>query len=356
MGILRTGLALTAAAALCAAGCGRRATPPPPAPSAVLAEPDSLRRLTFPTDRQAADDWDAPDTFQPTASGRPESALFGSIRSQWVGRRLRPSFHEGMDIAPQARDARGWALDSVRAAADGTVAYVNRAGGNSNYGKYIVLAHPSTIGELYTLSAHLAEIAPGLRAGQPVRAGEVLGRMGHTSSALIPPARAHLHFEIALMANARFDRWYRARKLKPDHGNFHGHNLIGMDPLAVYRGQQEDPDFTFLEHLAAIPRAFELVLATARLPDFFRRYPRLWAGAPFSGRGVVLAASENGLPLGGWNAGDAELAELGKQPWRVRKVDADILGRNGCRLVVRRDGNWTLGPAGERWLEILAYP
>jgi murein DD-endopeptidase MepM/ murein hydrolase activator NlpD len=349
-GRILTWLTLAAAGVFCAGGCGRRESPPPPA-SVVMVEPESLRRMMFPTERQ---DWDTGEAFQPTASGRPESALYGSVRSEQSGQGLRPSFHEGLDIAPARRNGGG-ALDSIFAAADGRVAYVNRIAGNSNYGKYIVLVHAGTVGEIYTLYAHLSDIGAEIQAGRPVKAGAVLGVMGHSSSSPIPAERAHLHFELGLIANAHYDRWYRAQKLKPDHGIYNGGNLLGIDPQAVFQAQAEDPDFSFLAHLETIPPAFELLLAAPRLPDFFQRYPRLWNGPPFNGRALALAVSENGLPLRGANASDSDLAALGAKPWLVRKVAPAVLGRNGCRLVVCREGTWTLGASGERWLEILVY-
>jgi len=39
-----------------------------------------------------------------------------------------------------------------------------------------------------------------------------------------------------------------------------------------------------------------------------------------------------------------------------RNVNAEALGRNGCHLIVSRQGTWVLSSGGERWLEILAYP
>jgi murein DD-endopeptidase MepM/ murein hydrolase activator NlpD len=311
--------------------------------------------MIFPTDQKALLDGTASGAFQPTASGRPESGLFGSVRTEKNGKGFVSSFHEGIDIAALHRDRRGQPLDSVYAAADGSVAYANRIGGNSNYGKYVVLVHASTAGQIYTLYAHLSRIAPEVKAGQPVKAGAVLGIMGNTSSSPIPMARGHLHFEIGLMANAGYDRWYRAQKLKPDHGIYNGGNLIGIDPLAVFQAQRADPEFMFAKHLATIPRAFEVVLATTHALDFFRRYLRLWDGPVFNGHALVMAVSENGLPLRGWNAAEQDVAELGKQKWRIRNVNAEALGRNGCRLVSNRQGTWTLSSGGERWLEILAY-
>ncbi|MEJ7427751.1 M23 family metallopeptidase, partial [Staphylococcus haemolyticus] len=42
--------------------------------------------------------------------------------------------------------------------------------------------------------AHLADYAPGLREGQVVRRGQVLGSVGHTGNA--DAAAPHLHFAI----------------------------------------------------------------------------------------------------------------------------------------------------------------
>jgi len=108
-----------------------------------------------------------------------------------------------------------------------------------------------------------------------------------------------LHFELGLIANAGYDRWYRAQKLKPDHGIYNGGNLIGIDPLAVFRSQQADPGFMFATYLATIPRAFEVVLASPHALDFFQRYPGLWDGSAFSGHALVMAVSENGTAPAG---------------------------------------------------------
>ena len=41
-------------------------------------------------------------------------------------------FHEGMDVRPMRRDARGEPLDEVRAMAEGKVVYTSQAAGASN--------------------------------------------------------------------------------------------------------------------------------------------------------------------------------------------------------------------------------
>src|SRR5205085_1919765 len=118
---------------------------------------------------------------------------FGGVRSGGA------RFHEGIDIKCVSRDRAGEPLDNVFAAMNGVVRYINASAGDSNYGRYIVLEHTEVAPAVYTLYAHLARIAPNLRPGDRVTAGQVIATMGHSSGALpIPKDRAHLHFEIGL--------------------------------------------------------------------------------------------------------------------------------------------------------------
>ena len=68
------------------------------------------------------------------------------------------------------------------ATADGAVMYVSTKPALSNYGKYIVIRHIIEGLEIYSLYAHLSEIQPGIVAGKPVKAGEVIATMGRTSN------------------------------------------------------------------------------------------------------------------------------------------------------------------------------
>ena len=324
-----------------------KATPPAPPVSA-------FRQIVKPTDQQDLDP-EKPGVFQPTAAGGVQSALYGSVRTTRLGGRLVPSFHEGIDIAPTQRDARGRPTDAVRAIADGTVAYINRQPGNSNYGNYVVLTHNDPLGELYTLYAHLAAIAPELRPGERVRAGTTVGRMGNTPTTIIPPGRAHLHFEVGLIANSRFGAWFRAQRLTPDHGAFNGLNLQGLNPLGFFRSQAEGGEFEFARFLREVPTAFGVVVAARTQWDYFRRYPKLWSGPDFRGGWMALSCSENGTLLAGRAATADEIARAGSAKRAVLSVNEKVLGRNGCRLVVRDHGVWRLGQKSEQWLEILEY-
>lgn len=59
--------------------------------------------------------------------------------------------------------------------------------------------------------AHLDGYAEGLREGQRVEQGEVIGYVGDTGNA--QPGDYHLHFSIAILDDA--DRWWQGRNLNP---------------------------------------------------------------------------------------------------------------------------------------------
>lgn len=106
----------------------------------------------------------------------------GQLSSSF-GKRLDPflgegAFHSGVDLrAP-------WGTPVV-AAADGIV---RQSGWRGPYGRLIVLNHGNDT--LSTLYAHLSELF--VRAGQVVRRGEVIGRVGSTGRTTSP----HLHYEV----------------------------------------------------------------------------------------------------------------------------------------------------------------
>lgn len=338
---------------------GTPAGKPVPAPAAaeVPLPYSPFQSMVFPTvaDLLADPGSNAPAIFMPTASGNPQSALFGSTRT---GNDGLSRFHAGIDVAPLRRDRSGKPLDEVVAVADGKVGYVNRVGGDSSYGAYVVLVHEDPVGPVYSLYAHLASVAKDLRSGSKVQAGTVIGVMGHSASTGIPRARAHLHFEFGTVLSERFGPWARARKIKPDRGTYHGWNLFAVDPLAVFaRKKAEANRFTFAGFLASVPCAFELVVRVSRRPDYFTRYPSLWHGPAESGGGtVVLGVSEGGVILSGRMANAIELEASGraKVPL-VQNVNEAVLGRNGMHLIAKVRGVWTLGRAASRWLDVLTY-
>ena len=210
------------------------------------------------------------DYLQPTESGRLESGAFGMVRDD--GHR----FHEGLDIRPAGRTKSGEPTDLVFSAMEGVVTYVN-ARPNGTYGRYVVMLHPRAELPVYTLYAHLASLQPGLKAGQTLAAGKVLGVMGRssTSETAIPRERAHLHFEVGLMLSERFQAWYDAdadnRGVPNHHGVFNGQNLIGFDPTLLLARSSADVRTLLRDQ----PVALAITLRPKRTPDFLTRYPAL---------------------------------------------------------------------------------
>lgn len=86
-------------------------------------------------------------------------------------------FHYGVDIAAEDKS-------DICCFADGTVKAV---GESSSYGKYLIVTHE---GGYETLYAHCSAVS--VTSGTPVRAGDVLGKVGQTGIATGP----HLHFEL----------------------------------------------------------------------------------------------------------------------------------------------------------------
>ena len=350
-------LLLLAAAALLTLDRGMIGCRPAPDPAEIVmpsaAPHPALRGMIFPTPQQAFFGPDGDRGIQPTVSGRPESGRYGSTRTDSRG---RASFHEGIDIAVVSRDAKGRPRDSATAVANGRVAHANRATGDSNYGRYVVLLHPDPAGPVYTLYAHLADIEPAVQAGVSVTRGARLGTVGHTPASLIPRDRAHLHFEIGLMANSRFTAWARRQGFPNPHGLFNGRNLLGVDPIPVMLQRASDPAFSMLRHLQTRSVAVTLaVQSRGRMPDFFIRHPALWTDPAPAGPVLVLACTEGGVPVSGRNATPEEAARLGRARAVVLAVDEAVLGRNGRHLVVKRGHGWELGRNGESWLDLLLF-
>jgi len=349
-------------------GCRLAPSPLPEisAPAEPVAPPPVWRDMVPPTPQTNLLNPDEPGVLMPTASGRIESARFGSTRTTSRG---TARFHEAVDIAPLERDRRGAATDPVRAAAAGRVAFVNDHGGNSSYGRYVVLEHPDpSLGAttrrdgslepaaVYTLYAHLDDVRFGIRRGRDVEAGEEIGVMGRSSNTRppIPLARCHLHWEIGLMLNSRFDVYARRQKGQIPFGDYNGGNLFGIDPLDFWAARHRDPGLTMATYLASVPPAAVVVLR-GRHPDYFQRFPALWRGAPHDGGPMVLEVSESGLPLSGRNAGTREADVLGNRRHAVLRIDPDVLGRNGRGFFARTRDGWEFTSQGRRWAELLLF-
>ena len=291
--------------------------------------------------------------LQHAGSGDPASGGFGGVRSG--GRK----FHEGIDIAPAARDRKGAPLDAVYAAMPGVVRYVSARAGASGYGRYVVLEHPAMEPAVYTLYAHLAAIAPGLAVGTTVPAGGTIGTMGHSAGGyMIPVQRAHLHFEIGVAVTRNFQAWYDGGRFgsRNDHGMWNGMNLLGIDPLAFYDDWRAGRIAAVGDFFRKMPTVVRVRIATFRRPDFVARYPALLTqplpAGPVSGWEIRFNAT--GLPFAWTPLGAADTAGLRFERPQIVEVDAERLRRERSRsLAVQRRDGWSPGDDLEAVLQQL---
>ncbi|MBM3823708.1 MAG: M23 family metallopeptidase [Verrucomicrobia bacterium] len=292
--------------------------------------------------------------FVGTAGSSWTSGTFGCVRSG--GSRV----HEGIDIRAVSRDPQGEPLDPVWASAEGVVVHVSRHSGLSNYGKYVVLRHRIEGLEVLTLYAHLSEIRAGLKNGVGVKSGEVLGRMGRTTNTRerISKDRAHLHFEVDLLASPRFAEWFR--KHLPgqtnDHGLYNGRNLLGLDPRWLFLAQAEHGhQFSLLRFLRSQPMMFRVRLRDAAWA-WAQRQPALvqWDRPiePSAIAGYDVWFNFNGVPF---KSVPRTQQELGPgTSVEVLEVNQDERLKHPCRQLVRKEGaRWVLAPAGLSLLDLL---
>ncbi|HSN72448.1 MAG TPA: peptidoglycan DD-metalloendopeptidase family protein, partial [Steroidobacteraceae bacterium] len=108
---------------------------------------------------------------------------FTRISSNFNLRRMHPILnriraHKGVDYAAPSGTP-------IRAAGDGRVTVAGWQGG---YGRVVILEHG---GGITTLYGHMSRFAKGIKAGQRVRQGQLIGYVGSTGAATGP----HLHYE-----------------------------------------------------------------------------------------------------------------------------------------------------------------
>jgi murein DD-endopeptidase MepM/ murein hydrolase activator NlpD len=303
------------------------------------------------------------DIFQPGGetryfAGTPgrswTSGTFGCVRSD--GQQL----HEGWDIRATGRDAQGEPTDEVRATADGVVAYVNDRPALSNYGRFVIVQHRVDGLEIYSIYAHLARFRAGLKAGQAVRAGEVLGIMGRTANTAqsIAKDRAHLHFELGLRVSDRFSAWQRKHfpGQRNDHGEFNGRNFISVDPLTIFREQQRQGARFNLVRVLQNQTLLCRVQVRATRFAWLRRYPQLVAENPRAARdgtaGYEIWLNYHGLPYRLVPLAEGELKSRAR--YHLIEVNAAEQQARPCgKLVARSGSGWRLTATGERWLDLL---
>lgn len=293
----------------------------------------------FPTPNTTWARGDLTTFVQPTVSGDPESGLFGCTRTGGT------QFHEGLDVKPMKRDRAGEAADPIFAVLDGIVRHVSLAPGKSSYGRYVVIEHPDQQPAVYTLYAHLARVEPGLRAGLPVKKGQVIATMGRSAGGYaIPKDRAHLHFEIGLRLTDDFQSWFNWRKFGSpnDHGAYNGMNLMGLDPLDVLRQARSGRVASLRHYFDRLRPVVTVRIATTRVPDFIRRYPALLR-KPLDGlvAGWEIECNATGLPFAWTPLSPNEVIGLAPNQVRIVASDAAALRAFRCKQLVkpRRGGD-----------------
>jgi murein DD-endopeptidase MepM/ murein hydrolase activator NlpD len=257
-------------------------------------------------------------------------------------------FHEGVDIAPVRRDAAGEPLDTVGAIAGGRVVHAATVSSRSNYGKYVVVEHRWEDGPFYSLYAHLMSVA--VNAGQLVSAGQVLGRLGYTGSG-INRARAHLHLELNLLLNDRFELWHDAHYTTPNHhGRYNGLNLAGVDIAALFLGHRRDPGLTMRGFIAAVEPYYRVAVPRAPGFDLSGRYPWLVNGGLSDSGALEITFSRSGLPL----AVQARVAPVAGPVVTWVRPSASSHGLNTVGRLTGSGDRAGLSKGGGRYVQLVA--
>jgi peptidoglycan LD-endopeptidase LytH len=291
--------------------------------------------------------------FAPTAPDKPwTSGSFGCVRND--GTRM----HEGLDIRHLQTDRRGEPTDPVMATADGIVVYFNKKPGLSNYGNYIVVRHVIDGLEIYSLYAHLSAILPGLKIGDAVKAGQLIGTMGRTSSAeAIAKDRAHVHFELNVLINDRFADWFKKNSTaaeRNDHGEWNGQNLSGLDAREILLAEK-DGKFDLLDFMRSQTELCRVLVRATNFP-YLKRYAPLVLKNPVAEKagvaGYEVALNYNGVAFALLPRAASEIKGAAK--FQLLSVNEAVQKANPCRkLVVKRGSGWQLTDKGVHELGLL---
>ncbi len=132
----------------------------------------------------------------PVANVRPSQLVDTFTQARAGGARV----HDAIDImAPEGT--------AVVAAAPGTIEKLYFSKGGGGISAYI----RSDDRRWNYYYAHLRDYAPGIREGQRVPRGALIGYVGHTGNA--SPDGPHLHFAVNQMANG--EKWHQGTPINP---------------------------------------------------------------------------------------------------------------------------------------------
>ena len=225
-----------------------------------------------------------------------QAGTWGMVRNAYRdgnGQVRYSRMHEGIDVKPIRRDANGDPLDEVRSIAPGIVAYVSANPKESNYGRYVVVAHRVPEGTIYSLYAHLAKVS--CSEGQRVTPADTLGILGYSGVGL-NKTRAHCHLEICLMINSAYDLIVQPPTNK--HGLFNGLNLVGIDAADVLRACRNGQPFSLSAYFAKLREHYRVRVPWQGSMDILRRHPFLYKGRwGYPCPSVDIAFTQEGIPI-----------------------------------------------------------
>ena len=317
--------------------------------------------LALPTDNDALFRGDGPAFYQVVArdfqgveSTPWEGGQYGFVRDpiETSTGIVYKRFHEGIDIRPLHRDARGEPFDAVRAIADGKVVHINLVPGFSNYGKFVVIEHRWDGSDYYSLYAHLNSI--DVQRGQHVQRSERIGMMGHTGEG-IDQARAHLHLELNLMLSREFESWYNIhfRNDPNRHGLYNGLNLAGINIAQLYLALRAQPSLTIAEFLAQETTFYKVTVPASKHFDLLKRYPWLLrSSVSRSARSWEVSFAQSGVPLK-IEPGSKEVAQPELTYFKKSAGSYFYLTRG---TVTGRGDRASLTESGRHWMRLLIYP
>ena len=228
-----------------------------------------------------------------------EGGQYGFVRDPEPTREgvVYTRFHEGIDIKPIHRDENGEPRDEVRAIADGKVVYTSLVAGYSNYGKYIVIEHVWDGSPFYSLYGHLSKI--DVHSGDAVQRGQHIAVMGYTGVG-INRERAHVHLELNLILNHKFEGWYAATHSNDPnhHGIYNGINLAGLDIAKLYLQLHDNPSLTIPRFLSREEVFYKVAFPRSHHFELPKLYPWMVTGdAEAEPRAWEVSFARSGLPL-----------------------------------------------------------
>lgn len=226
-----------------------------------------------------------------------EGGQYGMVRGprMWGASMVMGQWHEGIDIKPMERDANGEPLDEVHAIAGGRVVHASKVARDSNYGCYVVIEHTWEGCPYYSLYAHLRAV--GVEAGETVRQGATIGKLGYTGDG-IDRERAHVHLEIGVILNDHFDLWYQLNApTDPNkHGNWNGMNLVGIDTANFYLQLKSNPALTLSQFIQNQEPYYAIAFPAGPHFDIVSRYPWLTGGTKRASA-WLFKFTQGGVPI-----------------------------------------------------------